>query len=189
MSSYTALFDASVLYPAVTRDILLQLAVTDLFRAKWTAAIHDEWMRSLRRDRPSIQPADLERTRTLMDTSVRDCIITGYDTLISSLTLPDPDDRHVLAAAIVGRCDVIVTCNLKDFPESALAHFGINAQHPDEFLANHLNLAPGVFCDAIRKVRRRLRNPPFSAPEYLEVLTNNGLVATASELAQFSTLI
>src|ERR1700733_12269401 len=115
MSSYTALFDASVLYPAVTRDLLLQLAVTDLFRAKWTAAIHDEWMRSILRDRPSINPADLERTRTLMDASVRDCIITGYDTLISSLTLPDPDDRHVLAAAIVGRCDVIVTCNLRDF--------------------------------------------------------------------------
>jgi hypothetical protein len=101
MSSYTALFDASVLYPAVTRDILLQLAITDLFRGKWTAAIHDEWIRSLLRDRPSIKADDLERTRTLMDTSVRDCIITGYEPLISSLTLPDPDDRRVLAAAIV----------------------------------------------------------------------------------------
>jgi hypothetical protein len=107
----------------------------------------------------------------------------------ASLTLPDPDDRHVLAAAIAGRCDVIVTRNLRDFPESALAQFGIEAQHPDEFLTNHLNLAPGVFCDAIRKVRARLRNPPFTAQEYLEVLTNNGLVATASELVQFSTLL
>jgi hypothetical protein len=140
-------------------------------------------------DRPNIKRADLERTRTLMDTAVRDCIITGYDPLIASLTLPDPDDRHVLAAAIVGRCDVIVTRNLRDFPENALAHFGIEAQHPDEFLTNHLNLAPGIFCDAIRKVRARLRNPPFAAPEYLEVLTNNGLVATASELVQFSTLL
>ena len=74
MSSYTALFDASVLYPAVIRDILLQLAVTDLFRAKWTAAIHDEWMRSLLRDRPNFKRADLERTRTLMDTAVWDCV-------------------------------------------------------------------------------------------------------------------
>jgi len=189
MSSYTALFDASVLYPAVTRDILLQLAITDLFRAKWTADIHDEWMRSLSRDRPTINPAALNRTRTLMDSSVRDCIVTGYQPLIPSLSLPDPNDRHVLAAAIVGRCDVIVTCNLADFPEIALTPFGIDAQHPDEFLTNHLNLAPGVFCDAIRKVRARLRNPRFSAREYLEVLTNNGLVATASELIQFSTLI
>jgi len=189
MSSYTALFDASVLYPAVTRDILLQLAITDLFRAKWTADIHDEWMRSLCRDRPTINPAALNRTRTLMDSSVRDCIVTGYQPLISSLSLPDPNDRHVLAAAIVGRCDVIVTRNLPDFPETALTPFGIDAQHPDEFLTNHLNLAPGVFCDAIRKIRARLRNPPFSTAEYLEVLTNNGLVATASELIQFSTLI
>jgi hypothetical protein len=72
MSSYTALFDASVLYPAAIRDILLQLAVTDLFRAKWTADIHEEWIRSLLRDRPQFERATLERTRTLMDTAVRD---------------------------------------------------------------------------------------------------------------------
>ncbi len=189
MSSYTALFDASVLYPATIRDILMQLAVTDLFRAKWTADIHEEWIRSLLKDRPQFKRADLERTRTLMDTAVRDCLVAGYQQLIPSLTLPDPDDCHVLAAAIAGRCDVIVTQNLKDFPEAVLASYGINAQHPDEFLSNHLNLAPGVFCDAIRKVRARLKNPPFTAPQYLDVLTQNGLVATASELVQFSTLI
>jgi hypothetical protein len=101
MSSYTALFDASVLYPATVRDILLQLAVTDLFRAKWTPDIHEEWIRSLLRDRPQFKRADLERTRTLMDTGVRDCLVTGYQPLIPSLSLPDPDDRHVLAAAPV----------------------------------------------------------------------------------------
>jgi hypothetical protein len=186
---YTALFDASVLYPATIRDILMQLAVTDLFRAKWTADIHEEWMRSLLRGRPQFKRTDLERTRTLIDMAVRDCLVTGYQQLIPSLTLPDPDDCHVLAAAIVGRCDVIVTLNLKDFPEAALAPYGIEPQHPDEFLSNHLNLAPGVFCDAIRKVRARLKNPPFTAPQYLDVLTHNGLVATASELVQFSTLI
>jgi hypothetical protein len=115
--------------------------------------------------------------------------VTGYQALIPSLSLPDPDDRHVLAAAIVGRCDVIVTANLKDFPESELAPYGIDAQHPDEFLSNHFNLAPGAFCDAIHKVRGRLRNPPFTAPQYLAVLTRHGLVATASELMQFSGLI
>jgi PIN domain len=134
MSAYTALFDASVLYPAVTRDVLMQLALTDLFRAKWTADIHEEWIGSPLRDRPDIHRTALERTRTFMDSKVRDCIVTGYAPLISSLTLPDPDDRHVLAAAIVGRCDVIVTTNLTDFPQAALALYGIEAQHPDEFL-------------------------------------------------------
>jgi len=189
MSSYTALFDANVLYPAPVRDILMQLAVTDLFRAKWTADIHEEWITALLRSQPHRRRADLDRTRSLMDAAVRDCLVTGYQHLVASLALPDPDDRHVLAAAIVGRCQVIVTRNLKDFPDPALAPYGIQAEHPDEFLSNHLSLAPGVFCDAVRKVRARLRKPPLSVTEYLEVLKQHGLVATASELAQFSNLL
>ena len=121
MSSYTALFDANVLYPAPVRDILMQLAVTDLVRAKWTADIHEEWITALLESQPHRRRADLERTRSLMDSAVRDCLVMGYAGLIPSLSLPDPDDRHVLAAAIVGRCDVIVTRNLKDFPNAALA--------------------------------------------------------------------
>jgi predicted nucleic acid-binding protein len=189
MSVYTALLDANVLYPAPVRDIFIQLAVTDIYHAKWSAAIHDEWMRSLLRDKPRLDRAMLERTRDLMDRAVRDCLVTRYEALIPALTLPDPDDRHILAAAIAGRCDVIVTQNLRDFPAEALAPYGLEAQHPDDFLSNQLNLAPGLFCEVIRKVRARLKNPPFTAEQYLGVLTQNGLVATASDLAQFSSLI
>lgn len=116
MSHFTALLDANVLYPAPLRDLFLQLAVTDLFKAKWTADIHREWIEALMRNEPECGRAALERTRVLMDTATRDSLVTGYEALIDTLTLPDPDDRHVLAAAIVGRCDVIVTQNLKDFP-------------------------------------------------------------------------
>src|ERR1700704_3911086 len=105
MSNYTALLDANVLYPAPLRDLLLQLAVTDLFRAKWTADIHREWIEALLRREPNRDRAALERTRDLMDKATRDCLVGGYEALIPSLTLPDPDDRHVLAAAIIGRCD------------------------------------------------------------------------------------
>ena len=125
----------------------------------------------------------------LMDRAVRDCLVTRHEALIPALTLPDPDDRHILAAAIAGRCDVIVTQNLRDFPAEALAPYGLEAQHPDDFLSNQLNLAPGLFCEVIRKVRARLKNPPFTAEQYLGVLTQNGLVATASDLTQFSSLI
>jgi predicted nucleic acid-binding protein len=125
MSVYTALLDANVLYPAPVRDIFIQLAVTDIYHAKWSAAIHDEWMRSLLRDKPRLDRAVLERTRDLMDRAVRDCFVTGYEALIPALTLPDPDDRHVLAAAIAGRCDVIVTQTLRDFPAEALAPYGL----------------------------------------------------------------
>ena len=189
MSHYTALLDANILYPAPMRDVFLQLAVTDLFNAKWSADIHREWIEALLRVEPQRDRAALERTRDLMDSATRDSLISGYEQLIPSLSLPDADDRHVLAAAIVGGCDVIVTQNLKDFPEATLAQFNIEAQHPDEFLCNHLSLAPGVFCSAIRKVRARLVNPPYSIEEYLATLTRQGLVATAGELQSFSELL
>jgi len=183
MSHYTALLDANVLYPAPLRDLFLQLAVTDLFKAKWTADIHSEWIEALMRNEPERDRPALERTRDLMDTATRDSLVTGYEALIDTLSLPDPDDRHVLAAAIVGRCDVIVTQNLKDFPEAALAPFEIEAQHP------HLSLAPGVLCGAVRKVRARLLKPPYSVEEYLATLTRQGLVATVGELQSFADLL
>ena len=186
---YTALFDANVLYPAPLRDILLQLAVTDIFHGRWTADIHREWIDALLRNEPQRDRARLERTRDLMDTATRDALITGYAPLMPCLDLPDPDDRHVLAAAIMGRCDVIVTKNLKDFPQETLATFGIEAQHSDTFLHNHLDLYPGIFCSAVRKLRARLKNPPYTVDEYLEMLTVQGLVATTSDLEQFAELL
>ncbi len=187
--SYTALLDANVLYPAPVRDLLLQIAVTDVYKAKWTADIHREWIENLLTNEPHRDRKALERTRDLMDSSTRDCVVTGYESLIPSLDLPDPDDRHVLAAAIVGRCDVIVTANVKDFPAAALTPFGIDLQHPDAFLCNHLNLAPGVFCSCIQKIRRRLKNPPYSVEQYLDTLSRNGLVATAVQLRTFGELL
>jgi hypothetical protein len=189
MSQYTALLDANVLYPAPLRDVLMQLAVTDIFRAKWTEYIHQEWIDALMRREPDRDRAQLERTRELMNRSTRDCLVTGYEPLIATLELPDPDDRHVLAAAIVGRCDAIVTKNLKDFPDDVLKQYGIEKQHPDEFLSNHLNLAPGTFCDAIKKVRSRLKNPAYDVNEYLENLTRQDLVVTAAELKTYAKLL
>lgn len=189
MSYYTALLDANVLYPAPMRDLFLQLAVTDLFRAKWSADIHREWIEALLRREPHRNRLAIERTRDQMDQATRDSLVTGYETLIPSLQLPDPNDRHVLAAAIVGHCDVIVTQNLRDFPDKELAPYRIETQHPDEFLHNHLSLAQGMFCGAVRKVRARLKNPPLTVNKYLENLTQVGLTATASELKQFTDLI
>ncbi len=189
MSVYTVLFDANVLYPAPMRDLLLQLAVTDIFRAMWTADIHREWIDALLLNQPHRDRVALERTRDKMDGATRDCLVTGYHSLIPSLQLPDPDDRHVLAAAIVGRCDAIVTQNLRDFPDEALAPHGIEAVHPDTFLHAQVGLEPALFCTAVRKVRGRLKNPPYSVDEYLDTLTRQGLVATVSELRKFAAFI
>ena len=95
MSNFTVVYDACVLYPAPLRDLLMHLALTDLFRAKWTDAIHEEWMRSVLENRPDLRREQLERTRDLMNSHVRDCLVTNYEELVSALTLPDPDDRLV----------------------------------------------------------------------------------------------
>lgn len=189
MSHLTALLDANVLYPAPLRDLLIQAAHVGLFRAKWSADIHQEWIEALLRNDLRRDRAALERTRDLMDRAVRDGLVTGYGPLIPALTLPDPGDRHVLAAAIVGHCDVIVTQNLKHFPAAVLVPLGIEARHPDEFLAAHLVSAPGAFCGAVRKVRARLRHPPFSVEDYLGTLARQGLVATVAELESFSAVL
>src|SRR5438270_12260865 len=140
----TAVYDANILYPAPLRDLFIRLAQTGLVRARWTEAIHDEWVRNVLKDNPTLSPDRLARTRTLMNEAVRDCLVTGYEDLIESLSHPDPDDRHVLAAAIRAGAAVIVTYNLKDFPAETLARFDIEAQHPDDFLVSLLDQAPGV---------------------------------------------
>ena len=188
--TYTALLDANVLYPAVTRDLLMRLAVTDIYKARWSADIHREWMENLLKNEPQRERAKLERTRDLMNRNVRDALVSGYEPLIPAVAgLPDPGDRHILAAAIVGRCDVIVTANLRDFPEAAIAPFGIEAIHPDEFLVSHLSLAPGLFCGCVKRIRAQLKNPPLTVEEYLTKLVACGLVATAQALEQYAELI
>lgn len=167
-SSYTAIFDANVLYSARLRDLLLSLAGTGLFRARWTTMIHDEWIRALRAK--GYDEAKLQRTRALIDLSVPDCLIDGFEPLIPTITLPDPDDRHVLAAAIKANADVIVTCNTRDFPESSLNDYHIEAQHPDDFIVHQIGLNASLAFDAIRAHRARLRNPPITQSEYLDSL-------------------
>lgn len=189
MSRFTVLYDACVLYPAPLRDLLMHLAVTDLFRAKWTDAIHDEWIRSVLKDRPDLKPEQLQRTRELMNCHIRDCLVTGFESLIPSLTLPDPEDRHVLAGAIRGGADLIVTFNLKDFPPDVLKPYGIEAQHPDDFLARQFDLAPNVVCVAAKRHRGSLKHPPKTVAEYLQTLEGQGLAQTVSGLRQFAELI
>ena len=189
MGNFTAFLDASVLYPAPVRDLLIELAVSDLYRAKWSNAVHDEWIRALLQNRSDLTRAQLDRTRDLMSEHVRDAVVTDFEPLIDVLELPDPHDRHVLAAAIRGRADLIVTVNLRDFPSDRLDRWGIEAQHPDEFLTHQFHLSQPVFLHAVRTVRKRLRNPPRSVQEYLDTLRTQGLLATVGEIEPFDQFI
>jgi hypothetical protein len=124
-----------------------------------------------------------------MNAHVLDCLVTGYESLIPTFTLPDPGDRHVLAAAIRCGADVIVTANLKHFPDEALKAFGMEAQHPDDFLTYQLDLAPNVVCAAAKRHRESLKKPPKTVEEYLEALARQGLAQTVSVLRKFADLI
>lgn len=115
MASYTVIYDANVLYPSVLRDLLIRVAQARLVRARWTDRILDETFRNLVANRPDLDPRALARTRTLMNEAIPDVLVTGYEPLIGILDLPDPDDRHVLAAAIKVGAQMIVTDNLRAF--------------------------------------------------------------------------
>lgn len=106
-----------------------------------------------------------------MDETILGAMVTGYEHLIQSRPLQaDPDDRHVIAAAIVGRCDVIVTNILAHFPRDVISDFDLDAQSPDDFLVNHLHFQPDVFCSAVRTARVSKKNPPYTVEEYLSNL-------------------
>lgn len=184
MANFTAVYDACVLYPAPLRDFLMQLAIADLFRARWTDEIHNEWIGNVLKNRSDLTLEQLSRTKNLMNANVRDCVVTGYEAIISGLQLPDPGDRHVLAAAIRCNASVIVTFNLKDFPEQALAPYGVEAQHPDEFILHLLDLNPATICAAAETQRSRLKNPPKTVDEYLDTLLKQGLPQSVSALRE-----
>jgi hypothetical protein len=181
-SSFVAVFDACVLYPAPLRDLLLRLSLTGLFRARWTERIHEEWIAALLHNRPDLDRSQLEHTRALMDSAVPDCLVTDYEGVEAGLLLPDLEDRHVLAAAIKCGAGTIVTYNLKDFPEAALAPFGLTAQHPDEFLAHACDLDLVSVCTAVRRARAALRSPPMEAAALLDVYQERGLATTVAAL-------
>jgi predicted nucleic acid-binding protein len=182
----TAIIDACVLYSAPVRDLIVRLEQAGLIQARWTAEIHDEWMRNVLKNNPKLTRERLERTRSLMDGAVRECLVMSYTNLVDSLTLPDPNDRHVLAAAIRAGADVIVTYNLGDFPADALATYGIEAQHPDEFIAQLLDVAPAVVTSVAKHQREGLKNPPRTVNEFLATLEQQGLVRKVAVLRQFA---
>lgn len=183
-SHFTAIYDACVFYPAPLRDLLMQLALTDLFRARWTDQIHDEWIRNVLKNRSDLNLEQLTRTKNLMNEHVRDCLVTSYEYLVPTLTLPDPDDRHVLAAAIVGGANVIVTFNRKDFPKATLAQHNIEACHPDDFISDLLDLSPSKVRLATELCQKRLKNPPKSIDQYLETLLKQGLSISVSVIRE-----
>ena len=182
--AFTVIYDANVLFPAPLRDLLIRVALTGVVRARWTDEILDECFCSVFAQRPDLSEASLRRTRELMNHAIRDGRVTRYEPLIDGISLPDPDDRHVLAAAVRAGAQAIVTFNLRDFPNSALEPLGIEAKHPDEFIVEVINLASGAVASAVMEQTRSLRNPPRSLADLLETLATQGLTRSVAKLRE-----
>ncbi len=174
----TVVLDACVLYPAPLRDF--QLALRDVFRARWTNEIHDEWIRNVLKNRPDLKIENLERTRDLMNSHVRDCLVKGYKSLIPGISLPDPNDRHVVAAAVKSGATIILSFNIRDFPSRELRRHHCRAIHPDAFLLGLLRQAPHSILVAAKSHWSRLKNPPKTFDEYCDALERCGLKETAA---------
>lgn len=181
-SHYTVVYDACVLYPAPLRSLLMYLALSGLFRARWSADIHEEWIGNLLNRRRDLTREQLERVRTLMDRHVPGALVTGYEPLIPAIDLPDADDRHVVAAAIQTRAEAIITFNLRDFPDASLSRHHLKALHPDDFVVDLIDLDIGAVLQAARRHRASLKNPPFSVDDYLDCLLRQQLPETVSRL-------
>lgn len=182
--SFTAVYDANVLYPASLRDLLIRLGQTGLYRARWTDTILDEVMSNLLAKRSDLDASRLARTRRLMCDAVADCIVEGYESLIAGIELPDPDDRHVLAAAIRCHAQVIVTTNIVDFPEHELCRYGIEAQTPDQFVLHLVDLAPATVASIVQQQADALRRPSHTFDEILDRLIHVGLKRSVAALRE-----
>jgi predicted nucleic acid-binding protein len=187
---YTALVDACALYPVFIADTMLTMHHANLCTVKWTKRIEDEWMSALLRDRPELAQR-LPKRRDAMRAAAPDWEIAAeaYEKLMPSLQLPDMNDVHVMAAAIAGHADCIITTNLKDFPEEVLQPHGIEVIHPDDFLVFQLDLDPIAALAAFKRMRARLRNPALTPEEFAAVFERNQLAATAQRIREAADLI
>ncbi|QNG45327.1 PIN domain-containing protein [Sphingobium yanoikuyae] len=185
---FVVILNANVLYPFRVRDTLLRFAEAGLFRARWSPTIMDEWTRNLLAKRPDLE-SSIRSQIAAMERAFPESCVSGAEGLIPALELPDANDRHVLATAIRAGAEHIVTENLKDFPDEALAPFGITTVTPDDFLSSTFELYPGEALSTLRAMRRDYGNPPFSPGEFIFELQGKGLPKLASMLKEHIDLL
>lgn len=175
MARFSAVLDACVLVPIAQADTLLCLAEADLYRPLWSTRILDEAVRALESIHADMKESGAARARAdIMNVAFDDACVDGWEPLVDAIDLPDENDRHVVAAAAHGRADLIITANLKDFPATALNRFHLEAQSPDEFLQNQLDLDPERVMTALRVQAAATRNPALTVADVLASLDRCG---------------
>ncbi len=176
-----ALLDANVLYPARLRDLLMRLSIAGIYQARWSDQILDECFHNLLQDRPDLQATQLDRTRRLMTTALPDATVAGYKQLIEDQALPDPDDRHVLAATLAAEAAMLVTANVRDFPGDKIPST-LQVLSPDKFVLALATEDLDAVVDVIESQAAALANPPMTASQLLDGLEEVGLFRSVARL-------
>lgn len=173
-----AVLDACVLYPFHLRNILVQAATDDLIAARWTDEIHDEWVRNVARAR-DVPLAKLQHLRQFMDETLPEAMVAGYERHVAAVNLPDPDDRHVVAAGIAAGATLILTWNLRHFPAKEMQKFGLRRETPDTFLSDIYDQVPDLMIASLAKARRNLTRTKVSEADFIDILNRQRLVQLA----------
>lgn len=177
---FKCVLDTNVIYPLWTRDLLLWFANCDLYTPQWSENICREWINVMVRKGISLEEA--KKRSNIINEAFPHALVQNYSSLIEHLNLPDEDDRHVLAAAIKTNANLIITNNLKDFPESYLVNYGLKAKSPDDFFTDIIDLNPELALKAFKKLVINKKKPPYNDFEVLDIFRNNGLTDTANYL-------
>lgn len=178
----TAVCDACVLYPFHQRNILIQTSADGLYDARWTEEIHDEWMRNLIANVPTLSLERLHATRRLMEQALPEALVGNFHHHIEAIKLPDPNDRHVVAAAIEAKASHILTWNLRDFPAKELRKNRLTRETPDGFLAGIYDEAPDLVIGSLENARRNLTKSGSSVQDFLELLGRQGFTKLTRRL-------
>ena len=184
---FTALIDASTLAGALRRNLILSLAEAELFRVRWSDRIMEETVGAIAKITDG--KADTEKQRAAMNRAFPEATVlfaTDVENYLNIDGLPDPNDLHVIAAAVSARADVIVTENLKHFPEEVLQKFNIQALSADVFIADTLDLASGRSLEAVKNMRERMRHPAYTAEGLLEKMESQGMIQSAEFLRDYT---
>lgn len=169
MRGLRVLLDANVIVDAQVRDLLCRLAEAELIELRWSSRILEESRRALT-DKLGLDPLKVERLITALMRAFPDASVTAFDELVDHLILPDPDDRHVLAAAVHGECDLLITYNISDFPDTALEQFDLLVLSVDDSLTLLARSFQTKLAEVVDRQIAALRRPQMSRELFLERL-------------------
>jgi predicted nucleic acid-binding protein len=179
-----AVLDANVLFPFLMGHILSYATFLGLIDGRWTDEIEREWVENAVEFHGEVERQGIEGRRDAMNRAMPHAKIAGHQRRIDSIAFADPDDAHVIAAAIEAGADFIITCDRAFLETGALSGYPFSALHPDALLSRIMERERVLFVEMIESARRSLRNTDPTLPEYVAMIEQTGLPLVAGRLRE-----